>query len=39
METNNKTFKTITEKNTWINKKCCDCVSKPFFRLVLKPNL
>lgn len=29
----------IMENNTWTIKRNCDCVSKPFFRLVLKPNL
>jgi hypothetical protein len=35
----NKINKTITDKNLWTIRRHCDCVSKPFFRLVLKPNL
>lgn len=31
--------KKISEKNTWTIQRSCDYVSKPFFRLVLKPNL
>jgi hypothetical protein len=31
--------KKISEKNTWIIQRSYDYVSKPFFRLVLKPNL
>lgn len=39
MMDNGKKDKTITEKNTWIIQRNCDYISKPFFRLVLKPNL
>lgn len=34
-----KKDKTITENNTWTIQRHCDYISKPFFRLVLKPNL
>lgn len=34
-----KSISTISHKNIWRIKIQCDCLSKPFFRLVLKPNL
>ena len=39
MMDNGKKDKTITEKNYWTIQRHCDYISKPFFRLVLKPNL
>lgn len=39
MMNDGKINKEITEKNNWFISRHCDYMSKPFFRLVLKPNL
>lgn len=39
MEKFNTDFTTIKQKNSWAITRQCDCLSKPFFRLVLKKNL
>ena len=39
MEMFNGDYTTIKQKNSWAIQRNCDCLSKPFFRLVLKKNL
>jgi hypothetical protein len=39
MYDSDKRNKEIKSKNSWTLMRSCDCVNKPFFRFILKPNL